>query len=215
MESVRIGVVSDTHGALPLSVFELFSGNWSESAMRAQTAWRYTVDYDAEGHPSLEALPLDGTDSLEARPCDLILHAGDIGVQSVLDELGAIARTIAVLGNNDRTPYWCSDGDVRPFRSFTFGGVDMALQHIPTDLDRSLHGKPPLIEPSVPAMPALAVHGHTHVPRLELDGDCVVLCPGSPTQARRGSGHHAALVDIRNGSLNEIALIDLDPVKKG
>ena len=32
---------------------------------------------------------------------DLILHAGDITVQDVLDDLSKIAPVIAVLGNND------------------------------------------------------------------------------------------------------------------
>lgn len=209
-ETKRIGVLSDTHGALPQAVFDLFNGDWSAEELRERTGARWLVEHDGEGAVSLtEAAPESGP-AAGSRACDLILHAGDIGPQSVLDELGAIARTIAVLGNNDRTPFWCSDGDVRPFRSLTFEGVDIALQHIPADLERSLHGKPPLIAPSVKAMPNLAVHGHTHVPRLAVDGETVVLCPGSPTQARRGSGHHAALVDVRDGRLAEISFIDLD-----
>lgn len=206
----RIGVVSDTHGPLPEEVLELFSGQWSAEKLHEHATERYRVAYDASGHASLTAVPLDGATPVGQRPCDLILHAGDIGVQSVLDELGAIAPTVAVLGNNDWTPYWCTDGDVRAFRSLTFEGVDIALQHIPADLQRSLHGKPPLVEPSVRAMPHMAVHGHTHVPRIELDGDCVVLCPGSPTRPRRGSARRVILADVRNGRLGEIAFVDLD-----
>ncbi len=208
-DMVRIGVVSDTHGPLPQAVFDLFNGQWPADQLNEHATQRYRMAYDADEHPTIEEPP-DDTAPLSSRPCDLILHAGDIGVQSVLDELDAIAHTIAVLGNNDRTLYWCSDGDVRPFRSLTFDGMNIAMQHIPADLERSLHGKPPLIEPNVPHMPDLAVHGHTHVPRIALDGDCIVLCPGSPTQARRGSGHHVALVDICNSRPTEIAFIDLD-----
>lgn len=207
----RIGVVSDTHGPLPQEVFDLFSGQWSAEKLRERTTEHYRMAYDADGQPSMEQLTDNGDATFfDPGSCNLILHAGDIGVQSALDELGAITRTVAVLGNNDSMPYWCSDGDVRPFRSLTFEGVRIALQHIPTDLERSLHGKPPLIEPSLPALPDLAVHGHTHVPRLALDGDCVLLCPGSPTRARGGSGHHVALIDLQDGRLDEIAFIRLD-----
>lgn len=210
MEMARIGVVSDTHGTLPREAFELFAGQWSNVELNERVAWRFAISYDTSRLASLEEISTCAAEPLTSRPCDLILHAGDIGVQSVLDELGAIARTIAVLGNNDRVPFWCSDGDVRPFRSLTFGGVRIALQHIPTDLDRSLHGKPPLIEPSMPTLPDLAIHGHTHVPRIELDDDCILLCPGSPTQARRGSGHRVALVDLENDHLSEAIFFDLD-----
>lgn len=207
MTNERIGVVSDTHGRLPQTVFDLFHGDWSAEQLQERISQCTRVRYDEKGHPHLE----DGDAArVDARACDLILHIGDIGPQSVLDELGAITRTIAVLGNNDDTPYWCSDGDVRPFRSLTFEGVDIAMQHRPNGLERSLHGAPPHIEPRVSAPPHLAVHGHTHVPRLELDGDTVILCPGSPTQARRGSGHHVALVDLHDGKLDTITFVNLD-----
>lgn len=207
MTKERIGVVSDTHGKLPQKVFGLFHGDWTDEQLRERTDRCVRVRYDEDRHPHFEEAAAADTD---AHMCDLILHAGDIGVQSALDELGAITRTIAVLGNNDLTPYWCSDGDVLPFRSLTFEGVSIAMQHRPNGLERSLHGAPPHIEPRVAELPHLAVHGHTHVPRLELDGDTVILCPGSPTQARRGNGHHVALVDLHNGELDTITFVNLD-----
>lgn len=206
----RIGVVSDTHGPLPQEVFDLFNGCWTAEKLRERITRCCRVAFDEHGGVSLAEVLPDESVTVDSRACDLILHAGDIGVQSVLDELGAIAKTVAVLGNNDRTPYWCSDGEVRLFRSLTFDGVDIALQHTPADLKASLHGKPPLIKPCVSTMPDLAVHGHTHVPHIGLDGDCIVLCPGSPTQSRRGSGHHAALVDLHDGHLDEIAFVTLE-----
>lgn len=48
----------------------------------------------------IDALP-DGT--LEALAgCDLILHAGDLSVPSVLDDLAAVAPVVAVRGDHDR-----------------------------------------------------------------------------------------------------------------
>lgn len=39
------------------------------------------------------------------RGSDLILHAGDIGSQTILDELATMAPLTAVRGNNDRDPW--------------------------------------------------------------------------------------------------------------
>ncbi len=204
MTCKRIGIVSDTHGPLPQEVFDLFSGEGSAQELQGRCVQCLQVAFDQKGGVSLSEVPAT---VLEMKPCDLILHAGDIGAQSALDELGAIARTVAVLGNNDLTPYWCSDGDVRDLRSLTYEGVSMVMTHMPTDLRLALHGRPPLVMPAVSALPQLAIHGHTHVPKVELDHDTVVLCPGSPTRSRNGSGHNVALVDIEDGRLSAIALL--------
>lgn len=48
----------------------------------------------------MDALPQAVLEALEG--CDLILHAGDLSVPSVLDELGVIAPVVAVRGDHDR-----------------------------------------------------------------------------------------------------------------
>ncbi|MEW6582153.1 MAG: metallophosphoesterase family protein [Actinomycetota bacterium] len=48
----------------------------------------------------LDALPASVARALEG--CDLILHAGDLSVPRVLDELGAVAPVVAVRGDHDR-----------------------------------------------------------------------------------------------------------------
>ncbi len=209
MTRTRIGIVSDTHGPLPPEVFDLFSGQGEVNGLHERCKRCLEVVHDQDGGISL--LEADGI-ALTARPCDLILHAGDIGTQSVLDELGALAPTVAVLGNNDLAPYWCSDGAVRDLRSLTYEGVSIVMTHAPADLHLALHGKPPLVQAAVSDMPRLAVHGHTHVPKVELDGGTVVLCPGSPTRGRNGSGHNVALVDVDGGQLRTIAIIAREKV---
>ena len=204
MTRKRIGVLSDTHGPLPQEAFDLFSGQGEESRLRERCVRCWEVVHDQEGGVLLSEA--DGT-ALTARPCDLILHAGDIGAQSALDELGALAPTVAVLGNNDLASYWCSDGSVRDLRSLTYEGVSIVMTHTPADLHLALHGRPSLVQAVASDMPQLAVHGLTHVPKVELDGSTVVLCPGSPTRGRNGSGHNMALVDIEDGQLRTIAII--------
>ncbi len=48
----------------------------------------------------LDALPDAAMEALAG--CDLILHAGDLSVPSVLDDLGALAPVVAVRGDHDR-----------------------------------------------------------------------------------------------------------------
>ncbi len=48
----------------------------------------------------IDALPAGVMEALDG--CDVLLHAGDLSVPSVLDELGALAPTLAVRGDHDR-----------------------------------------------------------------------------------------------------------------
>ncbi len=48
----------------------------------------------------IDALPAGTLEALAG--CDLILHAGDLSVPSVLDDLGAVAPVVAVRGDHDR-----------------------------------------------------------------------------------------------------------------
>lgn len=207
MTKKRIGVVSDTHGPLPQDTFDLLNGDWDSERLQNDAVVRYMVSYGEDGSATIEDVWPDG-EVANAR-CDLILHAGDIGAQSALDELSAICRTVAVLGNNDHTTFWDSDGEVGDLRSLTFESLDIAMMHIPADLRVALHGRPPLVSAAVKEMPQLAVHGHTHVPEVRLDGDTVVLCPGSPMRSRNSSGHNVALVDIEDGRMTNISIIRL------
>ena len=158
MTQKRIGIVSDTHGSLPQEAFELLSGQWGAERLADAVQARYRVLFDGDRAVGFEDAPRG--EELESVPCDLILHAGDIGVQSALDELGAIARTVAVLGNNDFTPYWCSDGDVPAFRALTFEGVGIAMMHIPSELRCALHGRPPTVLPAVDAAGCARAYAH-------------------------------------------------------
>ncbi len=206
MATSRLAVISDTHGTLPDAVFDLFNGDWSQEDLHQAIIKATTVKQGKNGDISL----VETNDSL-IKPCkaDMIVHAGDIGSQSILDQLEAIAPTIAVLGNNDYERLICSDGEVKDYRSFKAYGVEVFVQHIPQDMEISLQGRPPLRPAVVKHAIDLAIHGHTHVPRLEVSHSRITLCPGSPTRARNNSGHTCALVDIENGEIKQLALIRL------
>jgi putative phosphoesterase len=94
---------------------------------------------------------------------DLILHAGDVGSEAVLEGLRAIARVYAVQGNND----------------VPLGGLGL-----PTHLDVSLAGIEAHLVHELPhASPTptttLVVFGHSHKQLAEWRGTVLHLNPGA------------------------------------
>ena len=65
---------------------------------------------------------------------DTIIHAGDICAESVLWELESIAKTIAVLGNCDRSDYGSNVcAECHP----VIGGVRIWVAHFPEDANNT------------------------------------------------------------------------------
>ncbi len=130
---------------------------------------------------------------------DLILHAGDVCVPAVLDELSAIAPVEVVLGNND--------------------GADVAAWGAPETLETTLDGlRVAMIHDSGPAQGRgarmrrrfpdadLVVFGHSHIPydevHRDVDGrELRLLNPGSPTDRRRQPHRTLRLLTIDAGRL--------------
>lgn len=109
---------------------------------------------------------------------DVILHAGDVCVPSVLDELAAFAPVHVVLGNND--------------------GPDVAAWGAPETLELELEGvRIAMIHDSGPKQGRarrmrarfpdadLVVFGHSHIPWDTEDDGQRLFNPGSPTDKRR------------------------------
>jgi putative phosphoesterase len=95
------------------------------------------------------------------RGVDRILHAGDIGKPAVLSELEALAPVEAIAGNVDRK--WCALPEAR---WLTIADHRVLLVH-----DWRSHG--PVDGP------ALVVCGHSHRPGISVEGDLLVVNPGS------------------------------------
>lgn len=145
----------------------------------------------------------------EMAECDFIVHAGDIGDPSILDELRNLAPVCAVLGNNDFDEY---GHDVRWYANELIGGVRFLVMHTPADLKCALVGRSDVIKPGEP-MPEVAVHGHTHVPEIvtgsEARGAGVIICPGSPTRPRNGSKPSVAKVLIEDEHVKKAWIVEL------
>ena len=107
---------------------------------------------------------------------DVVLHAGDVTSRQALEELGAMAETYAVLGNNDHD----LAGILQESRMLELGGVRVALVHdsgATKGRAKRLHRRFPNAD--------LVVFGHSHVPVDEVgEQNQILFNPGSPTQRR-------------------------------
>ncbi|MBP2336205.1 putative phosphoesterase [Saccharothrix coeruleofusca] len=136
------------------------------------------------------------------RHADVVLHAGDVCVAPVLDELAQYAPVTAVLGNND--------------------GPDVAAWGAPETVELDLAGLPvAMVHDSGPATgrtarmrrrfpnARLVVFGHSHIP-LDATGDGVrVFNPGSPTDRRRQPHGTIGLLRIEEGSLVQARIVEV------
>ncbi len=112
---------------------------------------------------------------------DLILHAGDIYVTPVLDELECIAPVLAAEGDDDEGEV-LRDKRLKKEHILTFEGVTIWLchQYVIWSYDGLVkyevnHWRRPEKYPDV------IVFGHIHKPALENDKDALQVCPGSAT----------------------------------
>ena len=140
--------------------------------------------------------------------CDHIIHAGDICGIGILRELETLAPVTAVLGNNDFDEY---GPDVGRFAKPVIDDVRFLVAHFPRDVKISKFGHPALAvnEP----IPAVCIHGHTHLPRLEYGRAArpasYVVNPGSASYPRGGNSRSIAKIVIENSQVESIVIQSL------
>ena len=123
------------------------------------------------------------------RRADLILHAGDLMVGDLLEELGAYAPVLAVRGNLDPP-----DLGLPETLEFDFGGARIAMIH---DSGRR-QGRRARLRRRFPDA-RVVVFGHSHIPFSEDEDDLMLLNPGSPTDKRRQPHYTFALLHAAEG----------------
>lgn len=120
------------------------------------------------------ALPRQVKDAL--RGVDLILHAGDIWIRPVLDDLETVAPVMAAWGDDDIELDLGNDSRMLDGHSLLLGGINLWLTHIkpryglinPNEMLYSFTFRPSPenhVDPEDP--PDVVVFGHTHVPSIE------------------------------------------------
>lgn len=131
---------------------------------------------------------------------ELILHAGDVGGDEILDELALIAPVKAVYGNTDAP----SDPRLRAFLSETIGGLRIHVSH-------GHEVGSPTPAKLLDAYPAdIIVYGHTHRQLILRAGDGrLVVNPGAAGARRFKLEPSVARLTIMGGSA-EVELVALD-----
>ena len=136
-----------------------------------------------------EALPaLPAGVAVALAGVDLIIHAGDVTTQAVLDELGALAPVVAVAGNHDRQARL----ELPDARMVRIGGVRIGVTHGDRGRVAEAASAAAGIIAGRPVMAGVAramarrftdadcvVFGHFHVPFLGRVGATTVFSPGA------------------------------------
>ncbi|WP_436761391.1 metallophosphoesterase family protein [Streptosporangium sp. V21-05] len=131
------------------------------------------------------------------RGADLILHAGDICVAGVLDELAAYAPVRAVKGNNDGP-----DVVAPETLELDLGGLRVAMIHD----SGTAQGRLARMRRRFPEAD-LVVFGHSHIPLDHGDDGFRIFNPGSPTDRRRQPHGTLGTLRVEEGRLVEARIV--------
>jgi putative phosphoesterase len=134
---------------------------------------------------------------------DVVLHAGDIVVSDVLDELAGFAPVYAVLGNNDLDP---ALSYLPETRLVDIEGVQVGMVHN----SGPAAGRAGRMRRLFPAADVV-VFGHSHIPWNEegVDGQ-LLFNPGSPTDKRMQPAHTMGLVTVDGDRVVRAGIVTLD-----
>ena len=153
-------------------------------------------------------LPRAATDALTRHDLDLIVHAGDVGVFAILEQLEQIAPVIAVRGNCD---FRLSLLKLPSLAEKVCGNTLLVITHRPESLEvelrRPRYGKmlsgrgESSTDASAQSAQIVGIHGHTHLPYFKAREsanmqDVYLLCPGSPVEPRGGSKASVAILTL-------------------
>jgi putative phosphoesterase len=141
---------------------------------------------------------------------DLVLHAGDIVVPRVLDELERIAPVLAAQGNHDL--HITDDPRVLPLHLLELNGHRVALTHRFEPLDA------PLAMLSRHYLggtrPDVVVCGDSHVERIDVIEGVLCVNPGSATLPRNMSPRlgHVAFLTLERGRPPQAEIVHLGTI---
>lgn len=129
--------------------------------------------------------------------CEQIIHAGDIGNASILEQLALIAPVAVVRGNNDLKPAWAQSLP---------DSLRLDLQGWQTLLVHDIADVPNLLRPDT----RLVITGHSHKPLIEWRGQCLYLNPGSAGPRRFKLPVTLAILEVSAAALEPrlIRLLD-------
>jgi putative phosphoesterase len=139
----------------------------------------------------------EAVDALQG--ANLIIHAGDIGNEAVLDSLGKIAPVLAVRGNNDHGD-WANS--IPASRTVNAGGLAFYVLH---DLKELEHA------PTADKCRAV-IAGHSHRPSVKEHEGVLFINPGSAGPRRFQLPVTVARLKIEGPDVS-VKIIALEPKK--
>lgn len=153
------------------------------------------------------------------RGIDLVMHAGDVYVNRVLDELAEIAPVIAALGNGDEGldgHRFRLDPDerVREAHLVEIEGLRIGLVHaIPTPDETSAEVFRRAMDAQFGGPVDIVVQGHSHVEGVARYGSTLVVNPGSATLPHNlvGVPGTVAILEVAGGQVLAAEIIELVP----
>ena len=137
------------------------------------------------------------------RQADAILHAGDVCIATVLDELAEYAPVRAVVGNNDG-PDVAAWGAL-PTLETELAGLRVAMIHD----SGAANGRLRRMRAAFPDA-GLVVFGHSHIPLQARDEGLQIFNPGSPTDRRRQPHGTFGVLQIDGGELRGLRLVEVE-----
>jgi hypothetical protein len=129
-----------------------------------------------------------------------ILHAGDIGGESILEALNKIAPTTAIRGNVDTDPWARRLPETDMIEA---AGATIYLVHDLSKLD---------VKPEA-ADVAAVIYGHSHEPKIEEKNGVLYINPGSAGPRRFNLPITIGKLEIKKGKL-KAEIIELPVTKK-
>ncbi|MDB6053925.1 MAG: hypothetical protein JWN25_1448 [Verrucomicrobiales bacterium] len=139
----------------------------------------------------------DTHDYLDGRVADIfqgvehILHAGDIGMPWLINELEQLAPTTAVLGNTDSLiSFRDTEVVVLCEKKFLLTHIVNPQALTPSQMERIQIEKPDVV-----------MFGHTHKPYWKKTGNLFFLNPGYAGKSRFGMERSVAIMDIIGGEM--------------
>ena len=135
--------------------------------------------------------------------CDLILHAGDVCIPEVLEELSGLAPVQVVQGNNDG-PDIAAWGATEIWEE-TVAGVRLAMVH---DSGWAT-GRAARLRRRFPDAD-LVVFGHSHIPWDHTVDGQRAFNPGSPSDRRRQKHATMGVAQLQDGEILDLKLIEVD-----
>ncbi len=183
----KICILSDTHNYLSENVLKAINAQYGDNQIINEI---FRIPNDINSFEIKEQVS-----KIKHNKPSLIIHAGDICNQKILDTLSSITKLIAVKGNCDPDCLMVEGKEIEFFEYKEISGCKFAIAHEPAFLRKAIKGDrffAPLIPKDKPE-PDILIHGHTHKLSIFEEYSPNTICPGQASSAKNHTDLPATL----------------------